>query len=385
MPFGLVLSVLMHVGLLGWALISFSSAQPLKLPDEIPVEVSIISQLDLETRQKKGDSLSKLEEAAQSAGKAPSQKDAPKPKPIRAVEPPPPAAAEPPPPPPEAVKIETPPPPPPEPVKAEPPPPEPPKPDQIAALIEKAPPPPPVPDGPTPEEQKKIDDKLAELQRLDDELKKKTEELRKAEELKKLEELKKAEEKKKADEKKRADDLAKKKLADDKKKKEDAERKKAAELTRKSKSFDQQMADLLNKVPDQPSAAAGAEAPPSKPTTAKGPTAGTKTGTDNVNKARAEQMIVAILNSAFEQCWNKPLAGGGVTAPVVTLKWNLNPDGTLQGEPRVTQTDKSNPLSDQAERAALRAVQTCAPFQLPADQYAMWREITWKFNPNQAL
>ncbi len=369
------MSVLLHVGILVWALIGFNLTQPLKIPDEIPVEVSIISAIDLELKQKKGDSLSKIEEPAMSTGKAPSPKDAPKPKPIRAVEPPPPAAAEPPPP--DPVKVETPPPPPPEPVKAEPPPP--PPPDQIAALIEKAPPPPPVPDGPTPEEKKKIDDKLAELQRLDEELKKKDEELRKAEELKK------AEDKKKAEEKKRADDLAKKKLAEDKKKKEDAERKKAAELTRKSKSFDAQMAELLNKVPDQPSAAAGADTPPSKPTAAKGPPAGTKTGTDNVNKARAEQMIVAILNSAFEQCWNKPLAGGGVSAPVVTLKWNLNQDGTLQGEPRIMQTDKSNPLADQAERAALRAVQTCAPFQLPQEQFGMWREITWKFNPNQAL
>ena len=375
MSFGLVMSVLLHVGILVWALIGFNLTQPLKIPDEIPVEVSIISAIDLELKQKKGDSLSKIEEPAMSTGKAPSPKDAPKPKPIRAVEPPPPAAAEPPPP--DPVKVETPPPPPPEPVKAEPPPP--PPPDQIAALIEKAPPLPPVPDGPTPEEKKKIDDKLAELQRLDEELKKKDEELRKAEELKK------AEDKKKAEEKKRADDLAKKKLAEDKKKKEDAERKKAAELTRKSKSFDAQMAELLNKVPDQPSAAAGADTPPSKPTAAKGPPAGTKTGTDNVNKARAEQMIVAILNSAFEQCWNKPLAGGGVSAPVVTLKWNLNQDGTLQGEPRIMQTDKSNPLADQAERAALRAVQTCAPFQLPQEQFGMWREITWKFNPNQAL
>jgi len=42
-------------------------------------------------------------------------------------------------------------------------------------------------------------------------------------------------------------------------------------------------------------------------------------------------------------------------------------------------------LKDQAERAALRAVQTCVPFQLPPEQYNMWREITWKFNPNQSL
>ncbi len=113
--------------------------------------------------------------------------------------------------------------------------------------------------------------------------------------------------------------------------------------------------------------------------------AGTKTGTDTVNKARAEQMIVAMLNAAFEQCWNKPLAGGGVAAPIVTLKWNMNPDGTVAGEAKVVQSDRANPLADQAERSALRAVQTCAPFQLPPDQYNLWREITWKFNPNQTF
>jgi colicin import membrane protein len=369
MSFGLLVSVLLHAGLLAWALLNFHATPPLKLPEEVPVEVSIISQIDLELKQKQGDSLSKIEEAAQSQGKAPSPKDAPKPKPVRAVEPPPPAAAEPPPPPPEPPK-------PPEPVKAEPPPP--PKPDEIAAIIEKAPPPPPEPEGPSLEEKKKLEEQLAEQQRQDEARKAaEAEAKRKAE----------AEAKKKADAeaKKKADELHRKKLAEDKRKREEAERKKAAELARKSKSFETQMAELLNKVPDQPSAAQGAQVPPTRPTTAKGPTAGTKTGTDNVNKARAEQMIVAMLNSAFEQCWNKPLAGGGVAAPVVTLKWNLGPDGTLQGDPKVVQTDKSNPLADQAERAALRAVQTCAPFQLPPDMYQMWREVTWKFNPNQSF
>ena len=358
MSFGLVISVLLHVGILGWALIGFNASKPLKLPDEIPVEVSIISAIDLELRQKKGDSLSKIEEAAQSAGKAPSPKDAPKPKPVRAVEPPP--SAEPPPP---AA--------PPEPVKVEPPPaPEPPKPDQIAALIEKAPPP-PTPEGPTPDDQKKLEEKLAEQQR--------QEEARKAAAAQKI-----ADDKKKADDQKRADDLAKKKLADDKKKKDDAA-KKAADLAKKKQFDGAKIAELLNKVPDQPSAAAGADTPPSKPTTAKGPTAGTKTGTDNGNKARAEQMVSALLNSALKECWSKPLAGGGVSAPAVKLKWTLNPDGTLSGEPKIVQTDRGNPLAEQAERAAIRAVQTCVPFQLPPDQYAVWREIEWSFNPNQAL
>lgn len=363
MGFGLIVSVLLHAGVLAWAVLNIHGTLPLKLPDEIPVEVSIISQIDLELKQKKGDSLSKIEEAAQSAGKAPSPADAPKPKPVRAVEPPPPAAAEPPPPEPEKVE-----PPKPAPVKSEAPPP--PKPDQIAALIEKAPAPtPPPPDGPSLDERKKLEEKLAEQQRQEEAARKQAE----------------AEAKKKADAeaKKKADELHRKKLAEDKKKRDDAAKKKAAELAKKSKSFDQQMAELLNKVPDQPSAAAGAEAPPSRPTTAKGPTAGTKTGTDSVNRARAEQMLVAMLNSAFKQCWDKPLAGGGVSAPAVKLKWNLSQDGTLLGEPKVVQSDRNNPLADQAERAALSAVHKCVPFQLPVEQYNVWREVVWNFNPDQ--
>ncbi len=365
MGFGLTISVLIHVGVLAWALINFQSTPPLKLPEEIPVEVSIISQVDLETRQKKGDSLSKLEEAALSAGKLPSPKDAPKPKPVRVVEPPPSAASEPPPPA-EPVKLE--PPKPPEPAKVEPP-----KPDEIAALIEKTPPPPPTPDGPTPDEKRLLEERLAEQEKLDEQKKKAEAEAKK-----------KADDKKIADDKKRADDLAKKKLADEKKKRDDAA-KKAADLAKKKQFDASQIAELLNKVPDQPSAAAGADTPPSKSSTAKGPTAGTKTGTDTVNKARAEQMVVAMLTSAFKECWSKPLAGGGVAAPAVKLRWTLNQDGTIQAEPRVMQSDRNNPLAEQAERAAIRAVHSCVPFQLPPDQYNVWREITWNFNPDQAL
>ncbi|MEQ1616322.1 MAG: cell envelope integrity protein TolA [Hyphomicrobiaceae bacterium] len=369
MTFGLLVSVMLHAGLLAWALLNFHATPPLKLPDEIPVEVSIISQIDLETRQKKGDSLSKIEEAAMSAGKAPSPKDAQKPKPVRAVEPP--AASEPSPP--EPPK-------PPEPVKEEPPPL--PKPDQIAALIEKAPTPtpPPEPEGPSLEEKQKLEEKIAEQQRQDDAKKAAEEAKKKAD----------AEAKKKADAeaKKKADDLAKKKLAEDKKKKEDAA-KKAAELAKNK--FDpnkiaqsiENAPDQLNKVKEQPSAAQGAEAPPSKPTTAKGPTAGTRAGTSNVNTARAKDMLEGQLRAAFRQCWNKPLAGGGVVAPVVTLRWSLNQDGTLRSDVKLVQPRGDDPVTQAAIRAAQSAVQKCVPFQLPPELYEMWREIDWFFDPQQ--
>ena len=54
------MSVLLHVGILGWALIGFNASKPLIMPEEIPVEVSIISAIDLELKRKNFDTALKL-------------------------------------------------------------------------------------------------------------------------------------------------------------------------------------------------------------------------------------------------------------------------------------------------------------------------------------
>jgi hypothetical protein len=86
----------------------------------------------------------------------------------------------------------------------------------------------------------------------------------------------------------------------------------------------------------------------------------------------------------FRECWNKPTPGGGIPAPNVVVVWNLSTDGKLVGEPKIKQMDRNSPLAAQAERAAIRAVQTCAPFKLNPELYHIWREITWDFDPNKS-
>jgi colicin import membrane protein len=112
-------SLLLHGGLLAWAVLGFSMSTPMPQPAEIAVEVAEISMLADETKQMKGDTTSKNNEVAPAPEK-PSQvvmqQVAPKPTPT----PPPPPAAAVEPPPPEPVKA-------PEPPKPEPPKPEPPK------------------------------------------------------------------------------------------------------------------------------------------------------------------------------------------------------------------------------------------------------------------
>ena len=62
-------------------------------------------------------------------------------------------------------------------------------------------------------------------------------------------------------------------------------------------------------------------------------------------------------------------------------------DGTLGAAPRVQ--DRQRMGSDTSFRvvaeSALRALRTCAPFKLPYNQYDMWKDIIFTFDPKEAL
>jgi colicin import membrane protein len=175
----------------------------------------------------------------------------------------------------------------------------------------------------------------------------------------------------------------------------EAEKKRVADLAKQPpKDFAKSMAsviegakqpDLLDKTPIKKAGAPPVGSPSATPTQVKGPNAGSPTGTDSVNQAREQDLLKSQITAALRECWNKPSAGGGVSAPAVTIKWTLANNGMLTGEPKVMQSDRNSPLADQAERAAIRAVQACSPFKLKPELYNIWREITWVFDPNKAL
>ena len=52
--------------------------------------------------------------------------------------------------------------------------------------------------------------------------------------------------------------------------------------------------------------------------------------------------------------------------PVVTLRWQLNQDGTLEAPPVVVNR-AADPYSARHAESALRAVQDASPFNLPPD------------------
>ena len=66
----------------------------------------------------------------------------------------------------------------------------------------------------------------------------------------------------------------------------------------------------------------------------------------------------------------------------VTLRFKLSRKGALEGEPVVVLRDGRQP-DGAALAAALSAVKKCEPFKLPEQDYALWQEVEWHFDPVQ--
>ncbi len=390
MYFGLAVSLLLHSGLLAWALVSIHA--PLDIPasstDSVAVDFVTISDVN---KMRQGSRQSKLKDALpkENTKADPALKETKKPKEVT----PPPSKSEPPPE--ETAKEE------PKPVeqklaavppKSEPEPKVEPKaePDKAALeqkLSELAKEPLP---GPTPEDLKKVeDDKLAAQKQAEQkaEAEKKAEAERKAEAEKKADEERKAEEdrkekekhriaeeKRKAEEKKKAEAkrLADKKKADEKKKRE-AEAKNKLDLDR--------LSALIDKSDPKSAPAGGHE--PDVPTKAKGPVAGDRDGRDQTMSATEASFLAGLMRQAVSRCWNINAGLDGIERIVVKVEVKLTRDGRLIGTPRVVNNIPS-PLFRDAADSAVRALVQCEPYSLPPDKYeGGWEFMVLNFDPSR--
>ena len=135
------------------------------------------------------------------------------------------------------------------------------------------------------------------------------------------------------------------------------------------------MAALLNKLPDAAREARTENAPPDTPRKkVKGQSTGTQM-TMAVNEIDA-------LRAKIAQCWNPPPGGLGADAIIVKLRLQLNEDGSLIGYPTVANSG-SSPFFQAAADSAVRAVYQCQPYELPAEKYAVWRDMILNFDPRQ--
>lgn len=105
------------------------------------------------------------------------------------------------------------------------------------------------------------------------------------------------------------------------------------------------------------------------------------------------QMIAASLSQAVMRqvspCWNIPAGAKDAATMSVAIRIRLNPDGALGAQPRVEDTGRiaADPAFRAVAESALRALRDprCTPLKLPYDQYDMWKDITFVFDPREAL
>jgi outer membrane biosynthesis protein TonB len=335
---GLFLSVSLHGLLLAFALVTWPTAEALKAPpiDAVQVDISQITDQSKRVATTTEDVKKSEKPAPQKAEPKPQAKPAPKVSDeVKTV----------------AKEPEV------EPPKPEPPKPEPPKPE------------PPKPEPPKPEP-KKVEEKPLDPDPL--------KELLKQEELARLAEAKKQEdEKKKIAEQKRKDD--EKKLAEEKKKKDD-ELKKAEEKKRKleekklaekkkKKAFDD-IAAFLNKEDAESSAPQKASAEDGSPTKA-------EKVADGKDAALAATIVDALVNKV-RGCFNVPAAARDSDLSV-KVKFKLDQDGYVTA---VQAVPSSDPVVQVTSAAAVSAIKGCEPYELPLDQYDLWKDNTLDFNPN---
>ena len=107
-----------------------------------------------------------------------------------------------------------------------------------------------------------------------------------------------------------------------------------------------------------------------------------RSAAQNPPAARAGPQVTASLAQAISRAlkprWNAP-QGAEADQLVTVLTFDLNPDGSLAGRPKVVSqsgvTDANSPQKARHAEQAIRAVQLAAPFDLPAQYYSLWKHV----------
>ena len=95
------------------------------------------------------------------------------------------------------------------------------------------------------------------------------------------------------------------------------------------------------------------------------------------NSAKAS--IAAAISRQIKPHWQPP-NGPEVEKIVTYVRFQLSPDGKLQGRPTVARqtgvNDTNRAQADRHAEQAIRAVQLAAPFDLPPEYYNAWKSVT---------
>ena len=141
----------------------------------------------------------------------------------------------------------------------------------------------------------------------------------------------------------------------------------APETPTTSDTFTEDIAALIDR-----SATGSAQAPSEAPATL-----GVATGTQG---ARMTQSEIDALRAQIERCWVIPTGWTHPREVSVTVRFALNLDGTVTGEPQIVEFPASQ-YGKVAGDNAVRAVLQCGPYALPAEKYDQWSQVQLRFAP----
>ncbi|MCB2051797.1 MAG: energy transducer TonB [Novosphingobium sp.] len=95
--------------------------------------------------------------------------------------------------------------------------------------------------------------------------------------------------------------------------------------------------------------------------------------------ASAKASLSDAIGRQLKPHWSSP-QGADAELLVTVLAFDLNPDGSLAGTPRVVRqagvTAANQPQAGRHAELAIRAVQLAAPFDLPPEYYNAWKRIS---------
>ena len=87
------------------------------------------------------------------------------------------------------------------------------------------------------------------------------------------------------------------------------------------------------------------------------------------------------------QCWNVPAGARDARDLVVEIRVVVDPDGTVRQATIVDQGRMGDPFFRAAAESARRAFfnPQCRPLHLPAEKYAIWKDLVVDFSPKDIL
>lgn len=111
-------------------------------------------------------------------------------------------------------------------------------------------------------------------------------------------------------------------------------------------------------------------------------------GTAEVAALEDRLRTIARAHISRNNCWRMPIDLPDPDRLVVTVRFRVNRNGSLNGQPEVTSPRNTtyDPAMRTAVESALRAIRLCDPFPFAedptvADHYELWREMEYTFRP----